>query len=167
MKFKSSFDSLSKVITLGFSVLVVLISLNNIHTIILSDGNFKIFLLNAGIIFFLLAVLLFCYLWSVQYYLTDQNQLIIKRRIGSKIILFDSISAVTVLTTKDMFGTIRTFGNGGLFGYYGKFYNRTLGSITLYTTQRKNRILIRTKGGDKIIISPDDLLLADKLRLPL
>ena len=77
------------------------------------------------------------------------------------------ISAITearILNSNEMSGLIRTFGNGGLFGYYGKFYNTKLKHLTLYTTQRKNRILIETSQSKKIVISPDDLSFVEKLK---
>ena len=59
---------------------------------------------------------------------------------------------------------IRTFGNGGLFGYYGKFYSSKLGNITLYATQSRNRVLIKTIHGTQIMITPDDLSLVEALQ---
>lgn len=56
-----------------------------------------------------------------------------------------------------LIGSIRLFGVGGLFGYYGKYYNFKMGHMTLYTTQKRNRILMTMITGKKIIISPDDL----------
>jgi hypothetical protein len=56
-----------------------------------------------------------------------------------------------------MRGTIRTFGVGGLFGYFGKFHTPNIGHITFYATQRVNKVLIVTKQGKKIILTPDDI----------
>jgi hypothetical protein len=47
-------------------------------------------------------------------------------------------------------------GNGGLFGYYGWYSSSNIGSFFCYGTQRKNRILIQMKSGEKFIITPDD-----------
>lgn len=58
---------------------------------------------------------------------------------------------------------IRTFGVGGLFGNYGKFYTQGLGNITMYGTQNKNFILIKTEN-KKILITPDDLRIIDHLK---
>jgi hypothetical protein len=60
-------------------------------------------------------------------------------------------------------GTLRTFGVGGLFGYFGKFYIPSIGSCTFYATQSKNKILITTHNDHKIILTPDDLSLAVQL----
>jgi hypothetical protein len=51
---------------------------------------------------------------------------------------------------------IRTFGVGGLFGYYGKFANTKLGSMTWYATRKDRAILVRTIDNKKIILTPDE-----------
>ena len=51
---------------------------------------------------------------------------------------------------------IRTFGNGGVFGYTGYFYKKGIGSMLWYCTQRANYILIEKTNGKKIVITPDD-----------
>ena len=36
--------------------------------------------------------------------------------------------------------------------------------MTWYVTQRENRILVRTQQGEKLILSPDDISLVDKVQ---
>lgn len=51
--------------------------------------------------------------------------------------------------------SIRTFGNGGLFGFIGRFRNKHLGSYTAYVTNTLNSVVLRYP--DKtIVISPDN-----------
>lgn len=76
---------------------------------------------------------------------------------------FDDIEQVRAVEEGEMNGLIRTFGVGGLFGYFGKYYANRIGNMTLYATQRKNRILIITKQHKKIVITPDDLSMLEKL----
>ena len=52
--------------------------------------------------------------------------------------------------------TIRTFGVGGLFGYYGKFRNKTFGNMTWFATQQKNYLIFETTNNQKIVLTPDD-----------
>ena len=92
------------------------------------------------------------------------DELIIKRPARDKHIKLADLAEVRMLKEADMSWTIRTFGVGGLFGHYGRYYNKSLGSFTQYTTRRNNQILIRTRQEKKIIITPDDLSLADKLQ---
>ncbi len=51
---------------------------------------------------------------------------------------------------------IRTFGVGSLFGYYGKFANTKLGSMTWYATRKDKTVLVRTIDNKKIILTPDE-----------
>ncbi|MBW7943281.1 MAG: hypothetical protein H3C64_13055, partial [Candidatus Kuenenia stuttgartiensis] len=77
---------------------------------------------------------------------------------------FREIENVRLLENRETIGLLRVFGVGGLFGYFGKYYNSKIGSVNLYTSQRKNRILISTLGGNKYIISPDNLDLLKYLK---
>lgn len=66
------------------------------------------------------------------------------------------IKSLQLLDKKKLKGAIRTFGVGGLFGYYGKFANSTLGSMTWYATRMDKAILIETIANKKIIVTPDE-----------
>ena len=63
---------------------------------------------------------------------------------------------VVLLTNEDLKWTIRTFGVGGLFGYFGKFRNSKIGTMTWYATMRNQAILINLKDGQRIVITPDN-----------
>ena len=56
----------------------------------------------------------------------------------------------------DFNGSIRLFGNGGLFGYYGLFRTAKLGKCTWYVTNRANSVVIVT-GAKTAVFSPDDV----------
>jgi hypothetical protein len=164
MEYKASFDALTKVITVGVIVLLVVIGLRSVKALLVAEGDTTTILLHTGILLLFVAIVVGGYLFSTQKYLVENNQLVIRRPIGERKISISDIAEIRLVTAGEMFGTIRTFGNGGMFGYYGKYYNRSFGSMTLYTTQKANRVFIRTKSGSKIIISPDDLSLVDKLK---
>jgi hypothetical protein len=89
--------------------------------------------------------------------------LIIERPVGKKIFRLSDITSVEVPSKESMRWTIRTFGNGGLFGYWGKFTNKTYGNMTWYATRRSNYILIKIKER-QIVITPDDISLAQSIR---
>lgn len=59
--------------------------------------------------------------------------------------------------------TIRTFGNGGLFGYFGKFYNAAFGKMTWYATRRNNYLVLSTSENGKIVLTPDNLEMAKEI----
>jgi hypothetical protein len=52
-------------------------------------------------------------------------------------------------------GTVQTFGSGGYFGYVGRARNEMLGKFTMYTTETKNLVLIRTDKTTFIVSSED------------
>ncbi len=83
--------------------------------------------------------------------------------------MFNDIKTIRKVDSSNMKYSIRTMGNGGLWGYTGKYYNRKLGSMTFYCSQRANYILVELTTGKKIIITPDepDALIAElKLQHP-
>jgi hypothetical protein len=164
MEYKASLDTLSKIITVVVIILLTTIAIKNVMEIIDGHGNLKRILIHGGILLLTIAIILICYLYRTTRYTITENKLVINRPVGNREINFSDISEIRIVDKADFFGTIRTFGNGGLFGYYGKFYNSKLGSTTWYVTQRRNRIFVHTKQGDKIIISPDDVTLVEKVQ---
>jgi len=164
MEYKASFDTLTKVITAGVIILFIVIGMRSVKALLNAQGDIVILLIHWGILLFLVGTLTVCYALSIRGYVIENNELVIKRQFGERRISIPVISEIRLVGEGDMTGTIRTFGNGGFFGYYGKYYNKTFGSMTLYTTQKANRVFIRTKKGDKVIISPDDLSMVDALK---
>ncbi|MCX5732154.1 MAG: PH domain-containing protein [Deltaproteobacteria bacterium] len=63
------------------------------------------------------------------------------------------IQEVAILPPGSLRGAIRTFGNGGLFGYYGWYYRR--GAFRLYAT-RRDRLVEIVAAGKRIVVSPDE-----------
>ena len=82
--------------------------------------------------------------------------LIICRPIMNVQINRTDIKTVAIIDKKMLNGAIRTFGVGGLFGYYGSFASYTLGSMTWYATRKDKAVLITTTNNKKIVITPDD-----------
>jgi len=163
-EYKASIDTLAKIITVGVFVLFIFLGRNNVKTLLnFNEIGTSTILINTTILIFFIVVLIWSYLYSPRGYAIKDSLLLIRRYIGSKTIDLIDIIEVRRLKDREMAWTIRTWGVGGLFGYYGRFYNRALGHMTYYVTQRKNMILLRTKTGKKIIISPDDINMADKL----
>jgi hypothetical protein len=82
-----------------------------------------------------------------------ENQIVILRRYKSVVINRDDIKNVEPLPHNTMHGAIRTCGVGGLFGFFGQFYIRSIGSFLLYATSLDNLFLIRKWDGKSIVIS--------------
>jgi len=54
-------------------------------------------------------------------------------------------------------GTVRLFGNGGLFGISGWFWNRRLGRFRAYATDPARVVLLRYRDGRKVVVTPGDV----------
>lgn len=164
MDYKASLDTVCKVMTAGVFVLFIAIGQMSFRAIISANGDLTSILVHGSVLVSFVAIIVISYLFSTSKYTVTTNELIIHRPISDRAILIADIKEIRSVDPKDFSGTIRTFGNGGLFGYYGKFYNSKIGNMTWYVTQNKNSILIRTQQGDKIMISPDDISLIDKVQ---
>ena len=82
-----------------------------------------------------------------------ESQIVILRRYRSITIPLAEVQSIERLPDNALRGALRMGGNGGLFGYYGSYYTRKLGSFTLYATSFTGLFLIRKLDGRKIVIS--------------
>ena len=89
-------------------------------------------------------------------YLITEDSLQIRRISGNYRIPYTVINKVLRASQADMKFTIRTIGNGGLFGFTGHFRNSRFGRMRWFVTQRKNYVIIETNDNKKIVISPDE-----------
>lgn len=164
MTYKASLDLTSKIITAGVFGLFFFVAYKSGQQLLAANGAITVILLHSAVILFLPAVIVGCYLYSPYAYIITDNELIIKRRINSRHIPLEDIEDARLITNDLLSGTIRTFGVGGLFGYYGEFYNRKIGRMKWYTTRRDNRVLIWTRDKKKIVVTPDDVGFVTELR---
>jgi len=81
------------------------------------------------------------------------------------VIPLENVKDVFVATRESMKWTIRTFGNGGLFGYFGKFRNGNYGNMTWYATRSNNYVMIITASDKKIVLTPDEVSMVDEIRI--
>jgi hypothetical protein len=101
-------------------------------------------------------------LFIAMYYLkptclvVDGEGITIERKLKPVVIKFTEIKSIRIAEAGEMKGAIRTFGNGGLFGYTGYYYNRKLGSMRWHCTQRTNYVIIDKSNNKKVIVTPDD-----------
>ena len=167
MEYKASLDTLCKALTAGVFILFIAIGQKNVRAIFAAHGDLTPTLIHGSVLLLFVVTVVISYLYSIKTYTLTDSELVINRPISNRVIKISDITEIRTTDSADYSGTIRTFGNGGLFGYYGKYYSSPLGNMTWYVTQRKNRILIRTKQSDKIIISPDDISLVEKVQAAL
>lgn len=106
----------------------------------------------------LLPVIVVAFLLRPTGYTVDDAFLIINKDIGEKRVRLSGITDVQEVTKADTGFGIRTFGVGGFFGYYGKFYYNKIGGVTAYVTNPDKLILIKTNEDKKYLVSPDEML---------
>lgn len=148
MKFSASLDNLVKIITVSCFILFIAISY-----FVFANNQLPLPALIA-IMATLWLTFILCYLYHPTAYSVIGDSIIIHRPISPLVILRTDLLDIRIPTEAEMRWTIRTFGVGGLFGYFGKFTNTQLGGMTWYATQRDNYVLLVTKT-NRIILTPD------------
>lgn len=108
----------------------------------------------------LILVLLLSIAFKPLAYILTGDKLIIKRIAGDINIAKNDIKSAEILTPDTSGTLVRGFGIGGYFGYMGRYYSSKLGWLTMYATRRDKRILIATKEGKLLIVTPDETALA-------
>ena len=148
MKFKATLDKLTQILTaLVVVVFVALIFfLSNVSQIPIY-GRVSLYI---GV-----AILFGAYLFYPKYYQVDENSVTVKSPLFSRSISRTKIIEVKELPKEELQGSIRAFGSGGYFGYFGLFYNSQLKWMTWFGTQRKNYVLVRTEKW-RYIFTPDN-----------
>ncbi len=164
MEYKASLDTLAKAITIGVVILFIVIGQENVRALLDANGDMNIILIHSSLLLLFVIVLIVSWIYAPQSYSVDPTDLTINRPVGKVKIRLSDITQVRSIENNEMKGTIRTFGVGGLFGYYGKYYIPSIGSTTFYTTQRRNKILLTTQQDKKIVLTPDNLSLIEKIK---
>lgn len=89
-------------------------------------------------------------------YAITEEEIIIRRPLLNVRIRRADIRRVAALPAQDISVSIRLFGVGGLFGYYGKYTTAGLGRATWYATRRDTPVLLETADDKKYILTPND-----------
>lgn len=151
MTYKTSLDTSAKVTTIAITILFAAIIIGQI-SLIKDNGN-------AAPIFTTVASLLIYFgtfsFRPISYRLAD-DKLIIHRLLADIKIERSEIKSVEQIDKENLSWSVRVFGVGGLFGYWGKFTNRKIGSMTWYATRRNNAVLIKTIYNKVIILTPNE-----------
>jgi hypothetical protein len=90
----------------------------------------------------------------VRGYILDERELRIERLGWQNRFALADVVAVSA-DPKQLRWSIRVCGSGGLFGFFGWFWNRTLGIYRAYGTDPKNTVVIKLKNRT-IVVTPDD-----------
>jgi len=143
--FPLSWDTLVKGMTAGVVFLVLTLAV--IYGLLLDNRSLAI-----GLVLILFCVLAVPLLWAPQRYLVKGNLVTVQRRIGDVSIL---VSREPERWSWTWWG-LRLFGSGGLYGYFGYFYMKRIGTVRMYATNRHNLVLLVDEKGRKILVSPNE-----------
>ena len=88
-----------------------------------------------------------------RYLLLDDKSIVITHPIGQSVILKSDIIEVRAVERSELLGSIRLFGSGGFFGWFGTFRNSKLGVYRIYCGQLENLYLVKTLTRKYIISS--------------
>ena len=103
----------------------------------------------------LLGVYLKAFLFrALSYEITDEA-LIIHRPVKNISFPRKNLNKVEIVDKSKMRCHSHLLRINGLFGYFGKFENRSLGKFTLYATKKNKTVLIQTIDNKIIILTPD------------
>lgn len=163
MVYKASKDMTVQIMTIGVVILFAFLGYKSIIGLINSNGNITPILIHSSVIVFLFGTLLLCFLYAPKGYSINEDKLVIHRPLNDKYIPIDSMIEIRPINKSEMKGTIRTFGVGGLFGNYGKFHSNGLGNFTMFGTQSKNYVLIKTSS-KKFVITPDEIEIVEQIK---
>ncbi len=164
MIYKASLDTFTKVVTIVVFIIFITLGGFMIMATATNDTGPSMAIPNSIFLLVFSGTFIFTWLYAPKSYTLENDMLCINRSIGQKKINLTDITEIRVVTKKDMGWLIRTFGVGGLFGYFGYFYSSKLGSLIFYATKRSNSVFIRTSIGRNIIITPDDLSMVADLQ---
>lgn len=151
MEYKASLDKTAKIVTLIITILFASIIIGQYFLITEGTRSIPIFTT------VLLLVLYFgVFAFRVTGYSITTDKVIIHRPFDNIKIDKTDIKSVEALDKSKLSWSIRIFGVGGLFGYYGRFANSKIGRMTWYATRRDKPVLVVTNYDAKIILTPDD-----------
>jgi hypothetical protein len=151
MVYKASLDKTAVIITAAVTILFAAI-IGSLFSTIRDTGRTPPIL---GTVVCVLIYLISYAFRPVRYTITPE-ELIIHRPLRSVHLKRRDIQRAEQVDKSMTWGSIRTFGVGGLFGYYGYFANFSLGRMTWYATRRDKTVLVTTVYKKKIILTPDE-----------
>ncbi len=151
MTHQASLDKTAKIITTIVTVLFAVIIISQYFFIYAAGRTAPI-----ATVFICLLVYFAAYALKPLNYTITGGELIIHRLILDVRIKRTDIKSAEILDKEKLNSSIKLIGNGGLFGYYGKFKNNDLGIMTWYATRKDKIVFIETVENKKIILTPDD-----------
>ncbi len=92
----------------------------------------------------LLTVVLITYGFSPRGFSLSPDGLRIHRPFGAHVLPYDRIRSARRAQPGELCG-LRTFGSGGMFGFFGWFWSRRLGHYRAFVTNRREMVLVEAE----------------------
>jgi len=103
-----------------------------------------------------LVVLVGALLFMVRGYVLTESRIEVRRLGWSTVLPLAGLAAVNG-EPQGLRGSLRLFGNGGLFAICGWFWNRRIGRFRAYATDPERAVLLRYRDGKKVVVTPHDV----------
>jgi len=84
--------------------------------------------------------------FAPRYLSIDSASIRLQRLVGSVEFPLTIVHSVNPVSSTMIKGSLRLFGSGGCCGFLGIFKNKQVGKFTLYATELKNLIIVKTTG---------------------
>lgn len=154
MNYTTSLDWIAKGVTLMITFLFTAIFISAFGFFRMPGAN-----VGPGALPFISATLIGAYVFCMalwpRAYTVSKEVLTIHKLMGKRIIALKDIKAAFFVKPEELRWSLRTFGSGGLFGYFGKFYNTKYGDMTWYATRVSHFIMVELKDGSHLVLTPD------------
>jgi len=153
---KASMDSLTLGLTIGITIILIL---SGFVPILTSEFHFSNVISPSPFYvmpFAMIIMLVVTYGFSPKGYAFQDGQLVIYRPFRKKFFATEDMQTATLVDKKELKKSIRVFGVGGLFGYFGLFRNNRYGTMIWYATRRDQFVVIERSQERAIVLTPDD-----------
>jgi len=154
--YTASLDVTAKMLTIVFILFSIIGAFVCIRALRIAGKDLLTKVIYSSVLIILIGVFLVSYLYHPSKYVLGNFDISIRRPIGDITIHVPDILEIRGIKETELECTTRVFGDGGLFGYFGHYHSPNLGDMQWYATSKSNLLIIRTKQGDAIVISPDD-----------
>lgn len=112
-------------------------------------------LIFAGVAVLCIGVLVGSWAWHPRAYALTDDAVLVLRPVSNLVVPFGTIRGARLDPTP-FAGAIRVAGNGGLFGFWGRFRSRRMGgAFTAWATRRDRGVVLDT-AVRPIVLTPDD-----------
>lgn len=152
MNYSASYDTTTKIIT-PIALIAMVAGIVVIWIIDIEEMHFYKYLSLAV----LCLVLIISWGYAPKSYSIDDGFVHVNRMLMHPAkIKIDEIMSVEAVSKAQLKGSIRLFGSGAFFGYYGTFISKKLGRMKWFATNPANAVFIKTQDGRKYLLTPDE-----------